>query len=379
MRITGLRSFMTRDRNRPRVIVAIDTDQGITGWGECYNHGPDRALPPLLEYLALQIGGEDPRRIEYLILKLLQKARFPPGALGLAAVSAIDHALWDISAKALGVPVFMLLGGHARDRVRVYLGVNSKQEPEALRDHCLKMEAEYGLTAFKMSPFQADVNEVPWREVLRSTIRFVERLRAICPDRFEFAFDAHARLFEPWQAVQLGNALAPFDPLFYEEPMRPENIEAWGRMKPQLHCPLATGESLYSRFEFLRLLHVGGADIIQPDICAVGGLLEMRKIAALAEAHYVTVAPHNPMGPLATAVNAHFCAAQPNVKILEYRLPHEAPYVQDPYLPSDGHLDLRHDRPGWGVDMDDDVLAEDRYVHWERKLPRRPDGSTGYC
>jgi galactonate dehydratase len=379
MRITGLRSFMTRDRDRPRVIVAIDTDAGITGWGECYNHGPDRALPPLLDYLALQIGGEDPRRIEYLVLKMLQQARFPPGALGLAAISAIDHALWDISAKALGVPVYQLLGGHVRDRVRVYLGVYTAPEPEAVLQNCLEMEAAWGLTAFKLSPFRADVNEVPWREVLRSTTRWVERLRSLCPDRFEFAFDAHARLFEPWQAVQLGNALAPFDPLFYEEPMRPENIEAWGRIKPQITCPLATGESLYSRFEFLRLLQVGGADIIQPDICVVGGLLEMRKIAALAEAHYVTVAPHNPMGPLATAVNVHFCAAQPNLKILEYRLPQAAPYVRDPYLPRDGYLELRPDRPGWGVEMDEAVLAEDRYIHWERKLPRRPDGSTGYC
>ncbi len=125
MKITGLRSFMTCDRDRPRVIVAIDTDEGITGWGECYNHGPDYALPPLLDYLYLQIEGEDPRRIERLVLKLLQQCRFPPGALGLAAISAIDHALWDISAKALGVPVYLLLGGHVRDRVRVYLGVYS--------------------------------------------------------------------------------------------------------------------------------------------------------------------------------------------------------------------------------------------------------------
>jgi galactonate dehydratase len=241
------------------------------------------------------------------------------------------------------------------------------------------MEAEHGFTAFKFKPFRVDPNGAPWREVLRSTATWVETLRSICPDRFEFAFDAHARLFEPWQAVQLGNVLAPFDPLFYEEPIRPENIEAWGRMKPQLRCPLATGESLYSRFEFLRLLQVGGADIIQPDICVVGGLLEMRKIAALAEAHYVTVAPHNPMGPLATAVNVQFCAAQPNVTILEYKLPDRAAYVRDPYMPKGGFLELRHDRPGWGVEMDEAVLAEDRYIHWERKLPRRPDGSTGYC
>lgn len=392
MKITGLRSFITRDRDRPRVIVAVDTDEGITGWGECYNHGPDRALPPLLDYLFLQIEGEDPRRIERIVLKLLQQARFPPGALGLAAISAIDHALWDISAKAAGVPVYMLLGGHVRDRVRVYLGVYSAPEPEQVRDHCAAMQEAYGLSAFKLSPYRVDIHAAPWGEVLRTTGDWVERLVALCPGT-EFAFDAHARLFEPWQAVQLGAVLGQFHPMFYEEPIRPENIEAWGRLKAQLSVPLATGESLYSRFEFLRLLQCAGADIIQPDICVVGGLLEMRKIAAIAEAFYVPVAPHNPMGPLATAVNLHFSAACPNFRILEYRLPtgagyhsdgmrpadDAAAYVADPYLPVDGHLELRPDRPGWGVEIDEDYLATDRYIHWERKLPTRPDGSTGYC
>lgn len=391
MKINGLRSFMARDGNRPRVIVAIDTDEGITGWGECYNHGPDRALPPLLDYLYLQIEGEDPRRIERIILKLLQQTRFPPGALGLAAISAIDHALWDISAKAAGLPVYMMLGGHVRDRVRVYLGVYSAPEASDIRDHCAAMNAEYGLNAFKLSPYRNDIHAEPWGKVLKATSDWVADLTELCPD-FEFAFDAHARLFEPWQAAELGNALAPFHPLFYEEPMRPENIEAWGRLKADLKVPLATGESLYSRFEFLRLLQCGGADIIQPDICVVGGLLEMRKIAAIAEAFYVNVAPHNPMGPLATAVNLHFAAACPNFKILEYRLPgtsaylgkdlaptdENAGYILDPYLPKDGYLALRPDRPGWGVEIDEDYLQSDHYIHWERKLPIRPDGSTGY-
>ena len=115
----------------------------------------------------------------------------------------------------------------------------------------------------------------------------------------------------------------------------------------------------------------GGADIIQPDICVVGGLLEMRKIAAIAEAHYVTVAPHNPMGPLATAVNLHFCAAQPNFRILEYRLPTGAAYVRDPYLPVGGYLELRPDRPGWGVEIAEDVIAEPVHVHWQRKIAYR--------
>jgi galactonate dehydratase len=294
----------------------------------------------------------------------------------------------------------MLLGGNARDRVRVYAGVYTAPDPPAARDEFDRLNQDWGLTAFKLSPYRIDIHAHRWGEVVRSSAEYFRRLRETVRADYEIAFDAHARIFEPAQAVQLGNALAPYDPLFFEEPIRPENVEAWGKMKQQLTCTLATGESLYSRFEFLRLLSVGGADIIQPDICAVGGLLEMRKIAAIAEAHYVTIAPHNPMGPLATAVNLHFSAAQPNFRILEYRLPHgagyvfqgggetaadkpdrplDAPYVADPYLPKNGYLELRPDRPGWGVEMDEQVLARDDYVHWERRVPVRPDGSTGYA
>ncbi len=215
----------------------------------------------------------------------------------------------------------MLLGGNSRDRVRVYAGVYTAPDPGAARDEFDRLNADWGLTAFKLSPYRIDIHANRWGEVVRTSAEYFRSLRETVRADYEIAFDAHARIFEPQQAVQFGNALAPYDPLFFEEPIRPENIEAWGAMKRQMACTLATGESLYSRFEFLRLLSVGGADIIQPDICVVGGLLEMRKIAAIAEAHYVTVAPHNPMGPLATAVNLHFSAAQPNFRILEYRLP----------------------------------------------------------
>ncbi|TCR62996.1 mandelate racemase/muconate lactonizing enzyme family protein [Bosea sp. BK604] len=400
MKIERLRAYMSRDKDRPRVVVAIDTDDGLTGWGECYNHGPDKALLPLLDYLFEFIRGQDPRRIEYLILYLLQQSRFPPGALGLAAISAIDHCLWDISAKALGVPVYRLLGGNVRDRVRVYAGVYTAPDPAIARDALDALNEQWGLTAFKLSPYRIDMHAHRWGEVVRTSAEYFRALRETVRSDYEIAFDAHAKIFEVGQAMQLGNALAPYDPLFFEEPLRPENFEAWGELKRGLSCTLATGESLYSRFEFLRLLSVKGCDIIQPDICVVGGLLEMRKIAAIAEAHYVTIAPHNPMGPLATAVNLHFSAAQPNFRILEYRLPHGpnyafgdgrgdanaqpdrsqgAWYVKDPYLPKDGYLDLRPDRPGWGVEMDMDVLAREDYVHWERKVPRRPDGSTAYA
>jgi len=396
MKIDRLRTFMTRDGGRPRVLVAIDTDAGITGWGECYNHGPDLALPPLLDYLAEFLIGEDPRRIEHLISLLIQQSRFPPGALGLAAISAIDHGLWDISAKALDVPVYALLGGAARDRVRVYAGIYTAPDHDAAADTMAMLNEDWGFSAFKLSPYRLDIHANRWGEVVRTSAEYFRKLRERADRAFEIAFDAHAKIFEPKLAAQLGNALAPYHPMFFEEPLRPENIDKWGELNRNLDCVLATGESLYNRYEFLRLLQVGGCDIIQPDICVVGGLLEMRKIATIAEAHFVTVAPHNPMGPLATAVNLHFCAAQPNFKILEYRLPHagvlppgrevmvgesvgDAHYVVDPYLPKDGYLELRPDRPGWGVEIDEARLASPDYVRWERRVPRRPDGSIAFA
>ena len=395
MKIDRMRVFVTRDKDRPRVIVALDTDDGLTGWGECYNHGPDLALPPVLDYLYGFLAGQDPTRVEYLYNLLLQQNRFPPGALGLSAISALDHCLWDLAAKAAGVPVYKLLGGEVRDRIKVYAGVYTAPDAPAAREEFDRLNEDWGFTAFKLSPWRVDIHAHRWGEVVRSSAEYFRSLRETVRPDYDIAFDAHAKIFEPAAARQLGNALAPYDPLFFEEPLRPENIEMWGDLKQGLICTLATGESLYNRNEFLRLLQVRGADIIQPDICVVGGISEMRRIATLAEAHFVSIAPHNPMGPLATAVNVHFSAAQQNFRILEYRLPKgqcyvyggtdlekredETRYVVDPYLPKDGYLELRPDRPGWGVEMDEKAMQEDGYVHWQRRVPKRPDGSYAFA
>ncbi|MGV2168458.1 galactarate dehydratase [Agrobacterium sp. 16-172Ci] len=395
MKIDRMRVFVTRDKDRPRVIVALDTDDGLTGWGECYNHGPDLALPPVLDYLYSFLAGQDPTRVEYLYNLLLQQNRFPPGALGLSAISALDHCLWDLAAKAAGVPVYKLLGGEVRDRIKVYAGVYTAPDAPAAKEEFDRLNEDWGFTAFKLSPWRVDIHAHRWGEVVRSSAEYFRSLRETVRPDFDIAFDAHAKIFEPAAARQLGNALAPYDPLFFEEPLRPENIEMWGDLKQGLNCTLATGESLYNRNEFLRLLQVKGADIIQPDICVVGGISEMRRIATLAEAHFVSIAPHNPMGPLATAVNVHFSAAQQNFRILEYRLPKgqcyvyggtdlekredETRYVVDPYLPKDGYLELRPDRAGWGVEMDEKAMQEDGYVHWQRRVPKRPDGSYAFA
>ncbi len=395
MKIDRMRVFVTRDKDRPRIIVALDTDDGLTGWGECYNHGPDLALPPVLDYLYGFLAGQDPTRVEYLYNLLLQQNRFPPGALGLSAISALDHCLWDLAAKAAGVPVYKLLGGEVRDRIKVYAGVYTAPDAPAAREEFDRLNEDWGFTAFKLSPWRVDIHAHRWGEVVRSSAEYFRSLRETVRPDYDIAFDAHAKIFEPAAARQLGNALSPYDPLFFEEPLRPENIEMWGDLKQGLNCTLATGESLYNRNDFLRLLQVRGADIIQPDICVVGGISEMRRIATLAEAHFVSIAPHNPMGPLATAVNVHFSAAQQNFRILEYRLPKgqcyvyggtdlekredETRYVVDPYLPKDGYLELRPDRPGWGVEMDEKAMQEDGYVHWQRRVPKRPDGSYAFA
>jgi galactonate dehydratase len=267
-----------------------------------------------------------------------------------------------------------------RDRVRVYQGIGGRDGRETA-EQAVRLNAEWGFTAFKLGPYRVDPDASRWGLVCTAAARYFEEIRQHAPEEYEFAFDPHAKILEPVKAVQLANALAPYDPLFFEEPLRPEHTPAWARLRAQLQVPLATGESLYTRWEFLDLLAAQGADIIQPDVCVCGGLLEMRKIAAIAEAHYVTVAPHNPMSPIATAVNVHFAAATPNFTILEYILPlHNEwkDWVDAPYLPRDGYLELRPDRPGFGIEVDEEAITGNEYVHWQRTCPVRPDGSTGY-
>ena len=379
MKITSMKTFMARFGGRSRGLVKVETDEGLYGWGEAYAVGPNLTAEPIVDYIFEMIKGEDPRRIEYIMMKLHQQFRFPPGGVGLSAISAVDHALWDISGKAAGLPVYMLLGGAARDRIRVYRSIGGRDGRQTAEE-AQRLHEEWGFTAFKTSPYQLDPDADRWGRVCAAGAEYFEEIRKHTPENWEFAFDPHAKIFEPIRALQLANALAPYDPYFYEEPLRPEHIPAWSRLRSQMQVPLATGESLYTRFEFLDLMAAQGADIIQPDICVCGGLLEMRKIAAIAEAHYVSIAPHNPMGPLATAVNVHFAAATPNFKILEYILPVGSEWrewLDDPYLPKDGYLELR-DRPGLGVEVIEDAITDDEYFHWQRTCPIRPDGSTGY-
>ena len=264
----------------------------------------------------------------------------------------------------------MLLGGHARDRIRVYRGIGGRDGIEAA-DQAHRLHEEWGFTAFKTSPYQLDpdanrwgASVMPLRPILSKYERILHRNGSLPSIRTPKSLNRFGH----------SNSQMPLPPTIHistRSPLRPEHIPAWSRLRAQMQVPLQRENPLYTRFEFLDLICGQGADIIQPDICVCGGLLEMRKIAAIAEAHYVSIAPHNPMGPLATAVNVHFAAATPNFKILEYLLPTETEWndwIDEPYLPKEGYLELR-DRPGLGVEVNEAAITDNEYIHWQPYLP----------
>ena len=223
-----------------------------------------------------------------------------------SASRGIEHALWDINGKALGVPVYRLLGGKFRDKIRVYQSSRG-DTPEALAENALSLIERYGYTALKLERIQSS-------QAVGAAAR-VEALRRAVGDDIDIGVDAHARVFEPVRALQMAERSRPYEPYFFEEPLRPENIDALADLRAR-YDPIATGEMLYTKYEFRDLLERRGRHSASRHLLA-GGLLELKKIAAMAEAFYVTVAPHNPVA-MATAVNVHLAPCTPNFLILEY-------------------------------------------------------------
>jgi galactonate dehydratase len=382
MKITGVETYLVHivgDRNTP--LVRVLTDEGIHGIGEPFSVGPDLAVLKVIEYFAEWLLGRDPMDIEGLWQLMYAGSRFPGGSVLNAAISGIEHALWDIKGKALGVPVYQLVGGKCRNKVRVYESVGGKT-PEELADNARRLVAKYHYTGLKMMPFS---NDPLWHDqgVAAMVKRAEARLRAVreaVGDNVEIGIDAHAQFFEPATILELCHAYQPYHPLFVEEPLRPENRTAMGDLRAKSPVPIATGEELFTTYEFRDLLAQRGADIIQPDICIVGGLWEMKKVAAMAEAAYVTVAPHNPCGPVATAVNVHFCLSTHNFLILEYHPDDASPrrdIIDQPMVLENGYL-LAPTRPGLGIDLNLAACIGQPYKSWHRPFLWRVDGSLGY-
>ncbi len=379
MKIIKIDTFLVNLGHRNIPYVKVHTDEGIYGVGEAYSCGPDKATVEVIHDFEEWLIGRDPRDIEGLWNLMYAGSRFPGGSIVNSAISGIEHALWDIAGKAANLPVYRLLGGKCRNKIRVYQSPRG-DTPEKLAENAVALIEKYGYTAIKMGPLPSKWQNMPWNAALRAAEARVQAVREAVGDDIDIGLDPHARIFEPGRALELCQVVAPYRPFFMEEALRPENYDALAKLSQHVDIPLATGEMLYTRYEFRELLNLQAVDIIQPDICLTGGLLEMKKIAALAEANYVSVAPHNPCGPLATAVNVHFAASTQNFLILEYHADDESPrrdIVDEPIKLVNGYLELP-DRPGWGVDLNEEALGKFPFRSWHRPFSWREDGSLAF-
>ena len=369
MQITRLEILPADVNQHPYIFVKLHTDAGICGVGEPSLIGKERALIGALQDLEHYLIGADPFAIERLWNYMYRTVIWRGGPVLMAALSGVEHALWDIKAKALGVPVWELLGGRVRDRVEVYAWIHGG-EPESCAEDALR-RLEEGFRTVKFTPFDFTGLGYSVAEGKRSEAR-VRAVRRAVGDDTGIAIDAHGVL-NPVNAVEMARRIQPYGILFYEEPVHPENIDAMAEVRRQAGIPIATGERLFGRYAFKDLLVRNAVDVLQADVGNAGGILEVYKIAAMAEAFYASLAPHNPWSPLTTAISLHLDAVVPNFLIQEiptagappdrHRLLH-----QQIEHPCDGHLEIPSG-PGWGVDLDEEFI---RSVPWNPSTPRQP-------
>jgi galactonate dehydratase len=373
MKITAVRNRLMRVERQNWHFVQIETDEGLVGLGEASLEWRERAVAAAVDELSDQLIGQDPNLIEHHWQRLYRHGFWRGGVILGSAMSGIDQALWDLKGKRLGVPVYDLLGGPTRQRVRLYTHIHGAT-PEEAAEHARQLVAS-GFTALKMGVPRAAA-AVDERALLRTTVARLEAVRQAVGETVDLMIDNHGQL-APGDAIELGRALAPFGLLFFEEPVPPDTPDALAKVAAaRLPLRLATGERLFSKWEYRSVLSQGLVDVAQPDICHAGGFTELRKIAAMAEAAYVKIAPHNPNGPVATAASVHLAAAIPNFLILEMAQQSLRDAVQRQGLViAQGYAELPT-RAGLGIELNDDVVAAHPYAPGTYDPAFYPDGSV---
>ena len=380
MKIVAIENQLMRVARQNWHFVKITTDEGITGVGEASLEGREKTVAAAVDEFSRYLIGEDPGPIEHHWQRLHRHGFWRGGVVLNSAIAAIDQALWDIKGKRLGVPVYELLGGPTRQRVRVYTHAGgATTEATVERVHELM---ELGYRAFKLGTARPKEvgdagGEMDERQIIRRTEERIGKVReAVGPD-VDLMLDNHGR-FMPAFAIELMHVLQPFNMLFLEELVPPENLSALEKVSlVKANVPLATGERLFSKWEFRELIEKQIVDVVQPDICHAGGISELKKIAAMAEAYYIKVAPHNPNGPVATAASLHLAASIPNFLILEtaYAEPFRSQVQKSGLTIKDGWIDLPT-APGLGVELDEDVIRAHPYSPHDYSPMYYPDGSV---
>ncbi len=354
MRVTSIQTFATWGDPRNWILVKVQTDEGIHGWGEGTLEGKDDTVRAAIQEVGKYLIGRDPTAIEDNWQAMSRLGFWRSGVVLSSAVAALDQAMWDIRGKAAGLPVFRLLGGPTRQRIRLYTHVGIYDPGKMVED--AQRDRADGFTAMKTGAWAGDA-ALPESVGIAAFAERVSLLRETVGPTVEIMIDNHGRS-RPSTAVRLARALEPFRLYWFEEPTQPDDIEGLRALRQAgVTMDLATGERLYSKWQYRPLLEQRLADVIQPDLCHAGGITECKKIAALAEAFYVQVAPHSPQGPVSTAAAAHLAMAIPNFHILEYvqSSPWRERLLREPWPVADGHLTVP-DRPGLGVDIDEAAL-----------------------
>lgn len=368
---------------RPRWgFVEIITDSGITGWGEAVLEGHCRAVLSCVEEMRDYLIGRDPANISDIWTVLYRAGFYRGGGVLMSAISGIDQALWDIKGKFFNTPVWQLLGGACRDRMIVYCWVGGDR-PSDVGAAALAKKNE-GYLAVKMNATE-ELQMVDTYDKVDAVLERVAAIRESCGKYFGIAIDFHGRVHKPMAKV-LAKKLEEFDPMFIEEPVLCENMELFPEIAAACNIPIATGERLFSKYDFKRLLQTGGVDIIQPDLSHAGGISEVLRIASMAEAYDVALAPHCPLGPVALASCLNVDAVSYNAVIQEQSMgihynvgKSVLDYVnnKEDFTFTDGFAKLPV-LPGLGVDVNRElVLTENETPHnWKNPVWRHKDGSV---
>jgi L-alanine-DL-glutamate epimerase-like enolase superfamily enzyme len=364
------------------LIVLVHTDEGLTGIGEASLAGRSRGVLGILDHARDLLVGQDPSRIEHCWSELVHGTFWSTGQVIMSAVAGIDLALWDLKGKRLGVPVYDLLGGATRDKVRVYRHLRHDYEAKSV-DHEIgglvedaHRWVEQGFTALRFSTVAADTSE-PWEpfRAITATIRATEALRNAFGDRVELLLDAHT-MFSPIETVTLARALEPYRLFFYEDPIRPFNAQSLRMVRQKTNVPLSTGEQLSHKWEFQPLIEEQLVDFLRIDVVHAGGITEARKILAAAEIHGQKAALHHASSPVNGMACLHIDCAIPNFGIQEWM---EFPALQElfPDAPTAerGYV-TRPEGPGLGLTLDIDAVR--KRASRDAELPHRywPDGSV---
>ena len=366
MKITDVKTIVVNAEMRNWIFVKVVTDQAeLFGWGEASLEWKTRAVAGAIEDFTPMLIGEDPRNIEHIYQKLYRHSFFRMGVIGMSAISGLEQACWDIFGKSLGLPVYRLLGGEVRDKVRMYthLGggdmksVYQTFDPQPLIDLAHEVVSR-GYTALKVV-FVPYSEPLMGRQYVNHFSKMFEKLRIAVGDNIDIMIDFHGRT-SPAMAIQYIHSIEEFSPYFCEEPVPPENIPALRQVREAVRVPIATGERLVSRYQFRELCEQQACHIIQPDLCHCGGLSEAKKIAAAAETYYMGVAPHNPLGPIANAVALHFALSTPNFLIQEDMLS-DVPWRWDVVkhgLKMENGYWSKTESPGLGIEVDEIEAAK---------------------